>query len=187
MKKIWMLAICLGISSLAAAQNAKERKQNIRAAESACGDPHIHVQVQKNLNFHAPPPIESGKARVYVIESKYGMLNPTILVGMDGTWMGATKGNAYITFSVDPGEHHLCVAGKPALRNILVPISLEELSATANHTYYFQTTLYEGYYFNIFDLESVNPDEARLLLTESTPVVSRILIAKKAEKQKHHP
>jgi len=29
-------------------------------------------------------------------------------VGLDGQWIGATNGNSYFYFSVDPGEHHLC-------------------------------------------------------------------------------
>jgi hypothetical protein len=33
---------------------------------------------------------------------------PTTRVGVDGVWVGATHGDSFLSFSVDPGEHHLC-------------------------------------------------------------------------------
>ena len=50
---------------------------------------------------------------------------------MDGTWVGATKGNSYFATSLDPGVHHLCaVLGKK--------VDAEPLTVEAGKTYYFQ-------------------------------------------------
>lgn len=188
MKKIWLLAICLGISSLAAAQSAKERKQNIREAESACGDPRADFFVGQSQDSPASPPIESGKARVYIIEEdqhQSDLSNSMTFVGMDGKWIGATTGNSYITFSVDPGKHHLCAQFHLSYAGRVT--SLSELTATANQTYYFRATVFRGYNFNIFNLEPVYPDEGKLMMTESAPAVFTETWKKKKIHGKRNP
>lgn len=45
--------------------------------------------------------------------------------------MGATKGNSYLTISVEPGVHHLSVVvGKE--------VHAEPVTVEADHTYYFE-------------------------------------------------
>jgi len=56
---------------------------------------------------------ETGNALVYFIEddSKFQSLpKPTTKAGVDGNWVGATHGDSYLFFSVDPGVHHLCAS-----------------------------------------------------------------------------
>jgi hypothetical protein len=66
------------------------------------------------MKFHKgknPPQIETGKALVYLIvdETSYDAFPyPINRAGLDGKWVGATWGNSYLYFSVDPGVHHLC-------------------------------------------------------------------------------
>lgn len=185
MKTIRLLVIWMGMASVVMAQSAKERKQNIRAAEAACGEPNVRVRVQKGQPPATPVPIADGKARVYIIESTYDMVIPMLLgvsfppalIGMDGKWVGATKNNTYIVLSVAPGEHHFCFAWKPKFGNVLAGISLAEFSAASNQTYYLLTPFVP-----------VNDDEAKLLLTNSVPVNSQItmLPRKVGEKMRNH-
>lgn len=183
-KKIHVLTVWIGMTSVVMAQSAKERKQNIRAAEAACGGKNVRVRVQKGRPITTPVPIVGGKARVYIIESTYDMIMPMLLgvnfpptlVGMDGNWVGAVQNGSYIMLSVAPGEHHFCVAWKPKFRNVLMGISVAELTVAANQTYYFFPSL-----------APVNVDEAKLLLANSVPANSQItMITKKSGKMRTH-
>jgi len=56
---------------------------------------------------------EETKAIVYVFQEEkndpnvWNFGHATIRIGVDGTWTGATYGDSYFFFSVDPGDHHL--------------------------------------------------------------------------------
>jgi len=80
------------------------------AAEAACGPNHIEFRVSPDRGHPVPQP-DAGKAMVYVVEEQNleAWRAQTTRVGMDGTWLGANRGNTYLFFSVDPGEHHFCV------------------------------------------------------------------------------
>ena len=48
-------------------------------------------------------------------DSEYAWVpKPTTRAGLDGQWVGATHGNSFFYFSVDPGEHHLCASRQTA-------------------------------------------------------------------------
>lgn len=76
---------------------------------SSCGKPDIQFEV-KPSSGQTPAQPDAGKALVYFIEkdSNISILKPITRAGLDGTWVGATHGNSYFYFSVDPGVHHLC-------------------------------------------------------------------------------
>lgn len=77
-----------------------------------CGDSNAKFAVSTDAGQHFALP-EAGKALVYVIEddSNFGSFpKPTTRAGLDGEWVGATHGNSYLYFSVDPGVHHLCAS-----------------------------------------------------------------------------
>src|SRR5579863_8186549 len=85
----------------------------IASPEAACGPMDIQFDAHpaESQPLHQPDP---GKSLVYVIEdfdrapNQYG--SPTLRIGLDGKWAGAVKGDSYVAFSVDPGEHHLCTS-----------------------------------------------------------------------------
>jgi hypothetical protein len=78
------------------------------AAEGACGDPAVQFRVEATPG-HTPSAPPAGKALVVFIEKDAGAaVASTTLAGMDGEWMGATHGNSWFDFAVDPGVHHLC-------------------------------------------------------------------------------
>lgn len=108
----------------------------------ACGNEEVSFDIRLQKNTPAPATPEAGKGQVVFIEKSdkpptIGCLsagvscNDVTRFGIDGAWVGATKGNSYFTFSLDPGMHHLCaVVGKD--------VHAEPLAVEADHTYYFQ-------------------------------------------------
>jgi hypothetical protein len=93
---------------------------------------------------------------------------------MNGTWLGANRGNTYLFFSVDPGEHHFCVdwtsSGSPGRL-----VSLASLIAEPGKVYYLRARANGGRYtFPSLDLELVNSDEGKLLVASSASSQSAI-------------
>ena len=89
--------------------------QDSNAASSGspgCGDKATKFAV-KTVKGQTAAQREAGKALIYFIEddSNFNSIpKPTTRVGVDGKWMGATHGNSFLYFSVDPGVHHLCAS-----------------------------------------------------------------------------
>jgi hypothetical protein len=81
-------------------------------ATPGCGDFNAKFDVKTEGGLHTIQP-QSGKATVYMIENDSDFSSipkPTTRMGVDGKWMGATHGNSYLYFFVDPGVHHLCAS-----------------------------------------------------------------------------
>jgi len=81
-------------------------------AAPGCGDPNTKFDVKTGGGPH-PVELQPGKATVYLIEddSDFNSIpKPTTRIGVDGNWVGATHGNSYLYFFVDPGVHHLCAS-----------------------------------------------------------------------------
>lgn len=108
----------------------------------ACGNEKVSFEIQLQKNPPAPAAPEAGKAQIVFIEKSekppaIGCLsagvscNDVTRFGVDGVWVGATKGNSYVPIAIEPGVHHLCaVVGKE--------VHAEPVSAEAGHAYYFQ-------------------------------------------------
>lgn len=117
-----------------------------------------------------------GKALVYVIEQmpSMGLLSTKVAVGVDGGWVGIMKPQTYVSFTLDPGVHHICAQyqGEAAVGEE-GQIILHRLNVEAGKTYYL---LYRG----IFDrssgevafLDMVDEDEGRYLLQTAEHVIS---------------
>jgi hypothetical protein len=103
----------------------------------ACGADKVkfNIKQQKTDTLLLAP--EDGKALIVFIETmgRTGFAGrATVRFGMDGAWVGATRGNAYFTVLVAPGEHHLC-------SNADLKIGLASIKAEAGKTYYFEFKL----------------------------------------------
>jgi len=142
---------------------------------SVCGPLDVRFDAQTAAG-QPPAQPEPGKALIYVIEDfkkapgEFG--NPTIRVGLDGAWMGATRANSYLFFSVDPGEHHLCTSWQSHLKRLSSLASFSHVTAQAGNTYYFRariTYVSAGNAVASMDLnlESVDPDEGRFLVASN--------------------
>jgi hypothetical protein len=143
---------------------------------SSCGSINIQFDVKQNQNkqdlVHAPEP---GKALVYFIEQypspADNFIIPTVRIGLDGSWVGATRGASYFFFSVDPGEHHLCVSWQTVYKSVSSQFSLTSFTAEGGKSYFFRVepreeALKYGDAWNK-GLAAINSDEAMYLMANS--------------------
>jgi hypothetical protein len=144
------------------------------SALSACGPTDVNFDVKPD---QAQPPSEppAGKALVYVIEdvgeSSYGWI--TIRVGLDGSWIGANRGNSYFSFVVPPGERHLCANWQSRARNQSSLYSVTRFTAEAGKVYYFRTQVWFSTSMARINLNPVNSDEGRYQVVAFPLVSSR--------------
>jgi hypothetical protein len=177
-----VLFACLLMSAVASAQSALAVKQ----AEAACGDPHVSFDVSQSSASLESQPIAPNQARVYVIEdaeydpSGLGATTPTIRLGLDGQWVGATTEWSYIVFPVEAGNHHLCARWQTKFPGRW-GVVLAQMTAISGQSYYFRVHVLNGLYAPDMEISPVDPDEAKLLIAESKPAV----FVEKGNKKKH--
>jgi hypothetical protein len=150
----------------------------------ACGAMNAQFQVKMDDAQLPDPQVEAGKALIYVVEDqKYkAVRDVTIRIGLDGEWVGATRGNSYLFFPVEPGEHHLCADWTSDFLPSDRLVSLFGLTVESGKTYYFRarTTGGPGSLTErngqgdtaSLDLDLVNSDEGKYLVTFSPLSVS---------------
>jgi hypothetical protein len=132
------------------------------AAPTACGP----VDVKFDVKLDPAPPrseLPADKAIIYVIEdvgeSLYGWI--TIRVGLDGSWVGANRGNSYFSFAVSPGVQHLCANWQSRVRSQSSLYSLTNFTAEAGKIYYFRTQIWFSDTMSRIELNPVNSDEGQ--------------------------
>jgi hypothetical protein len=125
------------------------------------------------------PPLAAGKARVYVIEAMlhYPFVTEKVNIGMDGTWLGATDANTWMSFDVLPGTHHLCAVyqGHAEGMDTEGRVLLLHLEAKAGETYYVRyhaQFLKDSPGMAFFDY--VDEDEGSFLLQHADHVTSTL-------------
>jgi len=153
----------------------------LASAESACGPAEVHFDT-KTAKSDALTQPEAGKSLVYVVEvfdKVVGEIgHPTLRVGVDGKWTGADKGNSYLSFAVDPGEHHLCTNWQSSQKRLSKEAAFTSFTADSGKTYYFRARITEhggstGASNFSLDLEPVNGDEGKYLVASSAFAVSQ--------------
>lgn len=133
----------------------------------ACGP--LQVNFDTSISNDKPPSQPApGKALVYVAAE---MPIVTLKIGMDGAWMGATHGRSYFSFSIDPGEHHLCIQWQ-SHRGFSRMLSFARLNAEPGKTYYFRGRIYGLVNPQYLDLDLIDPDEGQYLVASSPLSVS---------------
>src|SRR5947207_13062810 len=105
------MKLILTVLFLASSLFAQDQAAEARAA-AGCGPDKVQFDVKTDKNQHPLPKPESGKAIVYVIQDREAIIClggcDTYRIGVDGSWVGANKGNSsYSFFSVDPGDHNI--------------------------------------------------------------------------------
>ena len=105
---------------------------------AACGD--VSEQFKVKTSKGTPPAPEADKALIVFVENLDDELTviPTARFGVDGHWVGATRGNSYYAVSVAPGEHKLCASqqGKSVAEKDNVDSATVHLQA--GQTYYYE-------------------------------------------------
>jgi hypothetical protein len=172
----------------AASLSAQDAASN--PLQSACGPMGAKFQIKTDGGQSPNVKTDAGKALVYVIEDQQfkAVKDVTVRVGLDGSWVGATRGNSYLAFPVEPGEHHLCADIVPGVLSSGRLVSLYGLTAEAGGVYYLRARTTGGPSSatarNAFDdtiaidLDLLNRDEGKLLLIYSSPSESTKTVAK---------
>jgi hypothetical protein len=96
---------------------------------------------------------------------------------MDGAWLGATRTNSYLAFSVEPGDHHLCTSWQSRLKRLSKLAAFAGFTAEPGKVYYFRERItYSSVGGNTasmnLDLERMNPDEGQYLVASYKPSTS---------------
>jgi len=166
----------LALAFLLFASSAFAQSQSVSPAATSCGPSDVKFDVKHQYTREPVGQVEPGKALVYVIEvfqKPPGELgNPTIRVGLDGSWIGANQGTSYLSFNVDPGEHHLCTNWQSVWKRLSTQHSLTSFTAEPGKTYFFRVQTHvesEGRDSQIWyiDLQPVNADEGKYLIASS--------------------
>ncbi|HEY3706601.1 MAG TPA: hypothetical protein VGL22_16180 [Terracidiphilus sp.] len=148
----------------------------------ACGDPKTKFDVKYTDGHVAIQPVD-GMAVVVVIEddSKFASYpKPVTRVGLDGEWIGATRGNSFTSFVISPGEHHLCASWQPqaalglpgatVYKKMSRRSSVQSLHAQPGGVYYFQIKnvyfLTDISYMLEIHMDAVDKDEGELLASD---------------------
>jgi hypothetical protein len=159
----------------ASAAFAQDEAAAARAA-AGCGPSKVEFNLKTDKKRHPIGQPEPGKALVYVLQEE--KLDPgtlkigsfTTRAGVDSTWTGANHGNSYFYFSVEPGEHNLCVSDQATLtigpfkRNAAVSFAAE-----ASQSYFFRAIVESrsGRQPGIY-VEPIDPAEGKLLIAASS-------------------
>jgi hypothetical protein len=100
MKKLLLLSFLFAVPAF-----AQDQATTARTA-AGCGPNQVQFDVKLDDSLHVLAQPETGKAIVYVFEDAFN--SPTMRIGMDGTWVGATNAKSFIYFSLTPGDHNIC-------------------------------------------------------------------------------
>jgi hypothetical protein len=153
-------------------------------AQSACGPMNTQFQIKLGDNHQPEAQLEADKAVIYVVEDQKfkAIRDVTVRVGVDGAWVGATRGDSYLSVSLDPGDHHLCVDWTSDWLSNGRMISLFGFTAEPGKVYYFRARTTGGVGSlegrngqgdtASLDLDLVNVDEGKLLVTNAQLSVS---------------
>ena len=165
--KIALIALLFAASALAQGPPVRPT--------AACGPGNVSFKVKLDDTQHTLAQPEPGKARVYFIHESgapWQLGYPTSKQGIDGAWVGANHGNSYFSVSVEPGEHHLCVALQTSIYEDR--IELAHFTAEAGKVYYYRTRLVLSRSVDLLELELIDSDQGKYLivsfpLSVSTP------------------
>jgi len=169
------LTIVLVLAASAFAQNTTPVH-----TQTACGPLNAKFDAQGVAGQPAAQ-LQPGKALVYVAEEfrkvPNELGNPTLRVGIDGAWLGATRANSYLAFAVEPGEHHLCTSWQSRWPSLSKLAAFAAFTAEAGKVYYFRERITystnggDATAMNL-DLDPVNPDEGQFLVASYKPSTS---------------
>ncbi len=166
---LWMLLF------LASPATPQDDAAAIRAA-AGCGPEWVQFDVHTDKKKHPFAAATQEKAVVYVFEDEireetWYIGSVLIRVGLDGAWVGATKGRSYFFFTVAPGEHHLCADRHIMLQKSAKLTSAVSLTAEAGKVYFFRARVEERnepQYPPSVKLEQVTDNAQAMLLVSSS-------------------
>jgi hypothetical protein len=144
--------------------------QNAKNWPGACGPHDTKFEVERGSppakHFTATTP--AAKATIYFIQITTFQVN----VGIDGTWVGASKAS-WFAVTVDPGKHHICEYA--ANRGLDIQLRLRDIDAQPGEIYYFfARAFYKGAAPYTWELENIDAYDGNRLIARVPPSISRI-------------
>jgi hypothetical protein len=102
--------------------------------------------VKTEKDAPAPALLQTGKARIVFIGriDAPGCLGCSVFsprIGVDGSWVGATKGDSYFVLDVDPGVHHVCADWKSLSAAPGRNVGVATLTAEPGQVYFFEAKI----------------------------------------------
>jgi hypothetical protein len=144
-------------------------QQESGALAAACGPKTTSFNVKRDDSEHTLAQPDPGKALVYFVQD-IGEVNClggclTTKIGLDGVWVGANQRNSYFSVSVGPGEHHLSANPQSHVGMVSRQVALVHFIAEAGKVYYFRTRGFGDSNQLLFDLDPVDSDQAKYLIS----------------------
>jgi hypothetical protein len=146
-RKQFALALFISVilaATVFSASPALAQDQAAAARTAAgCGPSQSQFEVKLDDTLHLLAQPEEGKAIVYVFEDDF--TGPTMRIGVDGCWVGATNSKSFLYFSLAPGEHSICTEWQS---NVFKKTServggAKSLTVEAGKVYYLRMTFEE--------------------------------------------
>jgi hypothetical protein len=142
------------------------------ALPDSCGEANVSFKVTTQTN---PSPLaspEAGVSQVVFLETEETdgqvLSGVEANLGIDGSWIGATKGNSYLVVAVSPGQHHVCANWQANFAYEWQRTSVASLNVEPGKVYYFRVNIVHirtnEIDYHSLDLTPVNEDEGKYLL-----------------------
>ncbi len=135
----------------------------ISTVQAACGPKDVEFDVKQDPTQRPPAHDDTDKATLFIIGDDVGIAHPTIRIGVDGAWVGATQTHSYFSIPVEPGEHHLCATGSQAHPKY-PGTALGHFMAEAGKKYYFRTRVTALEFQDYLDFEAIDSDQGKMLV-----------------------
>lgn len=134
----------------------------------SCGPEKASFDVTTQEAGTAPSQPTASKARIIFLEDENQMIGPfmyaTVRFGVDGKWVGATKGSSYFAVDVAPGEHHVCANWQSHPAQLEDHVGLTYFTAEPGKTYYFSAHVrVASRYAVFFGLSKLNSDQGQFM------------------------
>lgn len=160
-------------------QTQPQDQASAARSSAGCGPSGVDFDVKTDKKQHPAPKPEAGKAMLYVLEQQKRdpqvnyFWNATMRIGLDGAWVGATKGESYLFFPIEPGTHRLCIQWQSSLGSQSKLGSATSIEADAGKIYYFRVTVEERVKRSFaVKLEPIDEADAQFLISSLALSVS---------------
>ena len=142
------------------------------ALPDSCGKQDVKFKVVTTQTDSPLPSLDAGKAQIVFLETEQtdgiALSGVETRPGIDGAWIGATKGNSYFAVAVSTGEHHLCANWQADFAYEWQRTSVAPLNVEPGKVYYYRINITHirtnEIEYHSLDLTPVNEDEGKYLV-----------------------
>ena len=109
----------------------------------SCGSDSVKFDVKTEKDQPPPAAPAEGKAQIVLVgtvpvESALARF-PVIRFGVNGTWVGANRGNSYFALDVAPGPQNVCVSAQGVMQGMAKDlVDMQTFNAEAGKVYYLE-------------------------------------------------